>query len=80
MDADGRIGGGMPEEEEDEDDFPFSVEELEAEDEVTFAEGGFVDETHSKVSAVKERFFDVLSNNFSSCFSVIIIFIYLYAF
>jgi hypothetical protein len=43
MDADGRIGGGMPEEEEeDEDDFPFSVEELEAEDEVTFAEGGFV--------------------------------------
>lgn len=39
MDADGRIGGGMPEEE---DDFPFSVEELEVEDEMTFAEGGTV--------------------------------------
>lgn len=39
MDADGRIGGGKPEEEEG-DDFPFSVEELETEDEVAFAEGG----------------------------------------
>jgi hypothetical protein len=38
MDADGRIGGGtLPEEEED---FPFSLEELEAEDEPAFAEGG----------------------------------------
>lgn len=39
MDADGRIGGGMPEEE---DDFPFSVEELEVEDDMAFAEGGVV--------------------------------------
>lgn len=36
MDADGRIGGGMPEEE---DDFPFSVDELQTE-EVGFAAGG----------------------------------------
>lgn len=41
MDAEGRIGGGKPEEEE-EDDFPFSVEELETEDEMAFAEGGTV--------------------------------------
>ena len=43
MDADGRIGGGTaPEEEED---FPFSVDELEAEDDMNFAEGGAVPDT-----------------------------------
>lgn len=37
MDADGRIGGASPEEEEE--DFPFSAEELDSED-MGFAEGG----------------------------------------
>lgn len=41
MNADGRIGGGMPEEE---DDFPFSVDELQTE-EVGFAEGGMTTPT-----------------------------------
>ena len=44
MDADGRIGGGMPEEDND-DDFPFSVEELQTEN--NFAEGGMVTPTGS---------------------------------
>ena len=39
MNTDGRIGGGMPEEESD---FPFSVDELQAEEDVAFAEGGFL--------------------------------------
>ena len=43
MDADGRIGGGSVEEEGD--DFPFSVDELEAEDDMAFAEGGLLGAT-----------------------------------
>jgi hypothetical protein len=49
MDADGRIGGGMPEKEEEED-FPFSVEELEVEDDMSFAEGGVVPDTTPKTT------------------------------
>ena len=47
MDAEGRIGGGTVEEE----DFPFSVDELEAEDDMTFAEGGAVTPTTETVKA-----------------------------
>jgi hypothetical protein len=47
MDADGRIGGGIAPEE---DDFPFSVDELEAEDDMNFAEGGAVPDTVPKAT------------------------------
>lgn len=43
MDSEGRIGGDV--EEEDDDDFPFDPEELEAEDELEMAEGGVVPPT-----------------------------------
>lgn len=43
MDSEGRIGGDV--EEEDDDDFPFDPEELEAEDELEMAEGGVVPAT-----------------------------------
>lgn len=47
MDAEGRIGGGTAEEE----DFPFSVDELESEDDMTFAEGGAVTNPTETVKA-----------------------------
>jgi hypothetical protein len=42
MNSDGRIGGGSTPEKEEEDDFPFSMEELESEDEVEMAVGGLM--------------------------------------
>jgi hypothetical protein len=48
MDSDGRIGGGMPEKEEE--DFPFSVEELEVENDMSFSEGGVVSNTTPKTT------------------------------
>jgi hypothetical protein len=48
MDSDGRIGGGVPEKEEE--DFPFSVEELEVEDDMSFAEGGIVPDATPKTT------------------------------